>query len=82
MPGMLAGHCDDGPGDAVMITLNGERRKLPSPISLRGLLLRLGLDSEAVAIERNRAIVRRPHWPTTRLQDGDRVEVVHFVGGG
>ena len=79
---MLVGRSEEGEVEAILITLNGERRSLPSPISLGGLLDQLGLDFDAVAIERNREIVRRPHWPTTRLESGDRVEVVHFVGGG
>ena len=79
---VLVGQSESGEAEAVLVTLNGERRRLPSPISLGGLLDRLGLDFDAVAIERNRVIVRRPHWPTTRLEDGDKVEVVHFVGGG
>ena len=68
--------------DAVSIILNGERQTLLSPISVRGLVKQLGLDQDAVAIERNREIVRRLEWPGTQLRDGDAIEIVHFVGGG
>ena len=67
---------------ALSITLNGEPRTLPSLASVRDLILDLGLDEDAVAVERNRVIVRRPHWAETVLRSGDRIEVVRFVGGG
>ena len=79
---MLGGHCQAGMTDAVSITLNGERRALVSPITVRELIEQLGLDQDAVAIERNREIVGRLQWPGTQLRDGDRIELVHFVGGG
>lgn len=69
-------------GEPVQITLNGERRALPAPTSVHGLIEHLGLSADAVAVERNLEIVRRHQWPGTVLRDGDRVEVVHFVGGG
>lgn len=68
--------------ESVSIFLNGECRTLLSPVSVRGLIQQLGLDQDAVAIERNREIVRRLEWPGTHLRDGDRIEIVHFVGGG
>ena len=64
------------------ITLNGEPRMLSSIGSVRDLVLDLGLDEDAVAVERNREIVRRLNWADTELQTGDRIEVVRFVGGG
>ncbi len=67
---------------AVRITLNGEQRSLPGATTIDGLIERLALDRDAVAVERNREIVRRGQWLGTLLVDGDRVEVVHFVGGG
>lgn len=67
---------------AVSITLNGERRSLHSPLTVRGLLRRLGLDEDAVAIERNRRIVARTDWKGVLVSSGDRIEIVHFVGGG
>jgi thiamine biosynthesis protein ThiS len=66
----------------IVITLNGERREVPGPGSLAGLLGHLGLDPRLVVVELNREIVRRPRLDDTTLADGDSVELVHFVGGG
>lgn len=64
------------------IELNGERRVVPGPLTLAGLLEHLGLDPRAVVVERNREIVRRPQLASTPLLEGDLIELVHFVGGG
>ncbi len=49
---------------------------------IEDLLSALGLDSRKVAVERNLAIVPRSAYLTTVLSDGDRIEIVHFIGGG
>jgi thiamine biosynthesis protein ThiS len=67
---------------AISITLNGEPREVPGPLSLAGLLDHLGLDPRAVVVERNRVIVRRPQLDSTAVAEGDVIELVHFVGGG
>jgi thiamine biosynthesis protein ThiS len=64
------------------ITVNGEPRRLPGPATLLDLLASLDLDARTVVVELNRAIVRRPRLGDTPLTPGDRVELVHFVGGG
>jgi len=64
------------------IELNGERRVVPGPLTLAGLLEHVGLDPRAVVVERNREIVRRPQLASTPLLEGDVIELVHFVGGG
>jgi thiamine biosynthesis protein ThiS len=64
------------------IALNGERRVVPGPLTLAGLLEHVGLDPRAVVVERNREIVRRPQLASTPLLEGDVIELVHFVGGG
>jgi thiamine biosynthesis protein ThiS len=64
------------------ITLNGDARAVPGPMSLAGLLEHLGLDPRAVVVEQNRLIVRRPSLADTPVADGDVIELVHFVGGG
>ena len=66
----------------VLITLNGESRQVPAESTVRDLLRGLALDEQAVAIEMNRRILKRPKWPSTLLRSGDRIEIVHFVGGG
>jgi thiamine biosynthesis protein ThiS len=66
----------------VTITLNGEPREVPEPVTLDGLLRHLDLDPRMVVVELNREIVRRPMLAGTPLVEGDTVELVHFVGGG
>ena len=66
----------------VQIVLNGESRQIPSEIDIDRLLEHFSLPKQRVAIELNRSVVRRTDWPTTLVREGDRLEVVHFVGGG
>jgi sulfur carrier protein len=65
--------------------LNGQLREFPqlaSPAHLQDLIAELGLKSDRVAIEHNGNIVPRAEWVSTALAEGDRLEIVHFVGGG
>lgn len=64
------------------ITVNGEPRPIPAGSSVADLLRDLGLPPGPVAVERNREIVRREDHATTPLEDGDRLEIVTFFGGG
>jgi thiamine biosynthesis protein ThiS len=64
------------------IQVNGEPREVEENISLPELIAILGLKAEQVAIEVNQSVARRAQWETTMLQADDRVEIVHFVGGG
>ena len=64
------------------IEVNGEPREVPAGASVAELLGLLGLAAPKVAVERNLEIVPRSAWGTTRLVAGDRLEVVHFIGGG
>ena len=66
----------------MQITVNGDAREVPSGITVRGLVEALGLTDGPVAVERNRDVVPRAEHPSTELQPGDVVEIVHFVGGG
>lgn len=66
----------------VEILVNGETRRIPSPATLLDLLGHLTLDPRTVVVELNREIIRRPRLGETTLADGDRIELVHFVGGG
>ncbi len=66
----------------IRVTVNGEPRTLERETSLLELLQALELDPRMVVVEHNRTIVRRPALAETMLRDGDRVELVHFVGGG
>ncbi len=64
------------------VMINGERRQVPGPATAQSLLEHLGLDPRGVVVELNEEIVRRPQLGDTAIDDGDRIEVVHFVGGG
>ena len=64
------------------VYVNGESRELSTPISLAELINQLDLPAARIAVELNRAVVRRNEWNTTNLGDEDRIEIVHFVGGG
>lgn len=64
------------------ILLNGERRDLPGPRTVRILLEDLGIDARAVAVEVNRTVIRRDRHDQTLVSDGAEVEIVSFVGGG
>ncbi len=64
------------------IVVNGEERQVSGPATLLDLLEQLGLDPRTVVVERNREIVRRPRLGETELEEGDAIELVHFVGGG
>ena len=67
---------------APSFTVNGEIRLLLRPMTVVELLVELGLDGRKVAVERNEAIVPRSVYGTTRLEPGDSLEIVHFIGGG
>lgn len=65
------------------LQINGDDRDFPNaPSTLADLIEALGMKSDRVAVEVNRDIVPRERWPQTALKDGDRLEIVHFVGGG
>lgn len=64
------------------LKINGRDHALDAPLSVAGLLERLGLDARKVAVERNLEIVPRSTHATTMVADGDQIEIVNFVGGG
>ena len=66
----------------IEIVLNGGRANLPAGCSVAELVESLGLSAEAVAVERNERLVRRAEHASTRLAEGDRIELVTLVGGG
>ena len=68
--------------EAVEILLNGQPREIPSGATVASLLQELSLPATRVAVERNREIVRKPEYESTRIEAGDRLEIVTFVGGG
>jgi sulfur carrier protein len=66
----------------ISVSVNGEARELPAPITVAELLARIGLDTRKVAVERNMEIVPRSTYAATALAAGDALEIVHFIGGG
>jgi thiamine biosynthesis protein ThiS len=64
------------------LQINGEDKMVEAPLTLTSLIASMGLKSDRVAVELNRDIVPRTQWPETNLAEGDRLEIVHFVGGG
>jgi sulfur carrier protein len=66
----------------LQIQVNGEQQEISDGLSLSELLTNLNLRPDQIAIELNHEVMRRAVWSATILQPGDRVEIVHFVGGG
>ena len=62
--------------------VNGEEHAVDAVRDLAGLVASLGLDARKVAVERNLEIVPRSAYAATPIADGDRIEIVHFIGGG
>lgn len=62
--------------------VNGEEKTFNGPLSLAQLIEQLAMKGDRVAVELNREIVPRAQWNETALKDDDRLEIVHFVGGG
>jgi thiamine biosynthesis protein ThiS len=66
----------------MMIQLNGDSHDLPDPLTIADLLARLEIDPRRVAVERNFLVVKRDAYAATRIEAGDQIEIVNFVGGG
>jgi len=64
------------------ININGEPREVKDDLSLPELISSLNLRPEQIAIELNQTVIRRVQWQATTLRDNDKLEIVHFVGGG
>lgn len=64
------------------IQINAQPREFAEALSVGALVAQLGMKTDRVAVELNLEIVPRSQWESTILKDGDRLEIVHFVGGG
>jgi thiamine biosynthesis protein ThiS len=64
------------------VVLNGEEREIPDGLTIARLIEHLGVNPERVAVERNLEVVPRAEWARVEIREGDRLEIVHFVGGG
>lgn len=66
----------------MQVTVNGEVRELTAGLTIEGLLQQFKVQSVMVAVEQNRSILKKEDFTTTIVQDGDKIEIIRFVGGG
>ena len=66
----------------ISVVINGKDRTIPASLTLRELLEHLELEPSMVVVERNREIVERDRYSEVEVEEGDTLELVHFVGGG
>ncbi len=66
----------------MLLTINGEKRVFAAPLNISALLQALELEPRKIAVERNLEIVPKSAYGATGLMEGDRIEIVQFVGGG
>ena len=67
----------------ITITINGAQHSdIPNGLSVGGLLTHLNLPVQKIAVERNREIVSKSGYDRVILQEGDQLEIIHFIGGG
>ncbi len=64
------------------LTINGDNRDFNDVTTLSDLVSQLGMKPDRVAVELNHELIRRERWAETKLSNGDKLEIVHFVGGG
>jgi sulfur carrier protein len=66
----------------INIVLNGENKQVEAGMFLSNLLLSLNLSADKIAVEINKNVVRKKDWDSININDADKIEVIHFVGGG
>jgi sulfur carrier protein len=66
----------------MQVRLNGELREIPDDLTIAGLLAHLGVKAQRVAVELNEAVVTKDRYEAQRIDPGDSLEIVAFVGGG
>lgn len=66
----------------MQITINGENREVEQNLTISELLGKLEMPNQRIAVEMNKEIVRKKDWESTILSNADKIEIVHFVGGG
>ena len=64
------------------VIVNGEKREIASEMNLYELLENFSLPRERIAVELNKTVVRKKDWERILIKDADKIEIVHFVGGG
>ena len=68
--------------ERLRVTVNGREEDLPMGLTVAGLLERRGIHTTMVAVEQNGRVLRKSEFPVTAIAPGDKLEIVHFVGGG
>jgi thiamine biosynthesis protein ThiS len=68
--------------NSISVTVNGDPHRIAAGLTIADMLRELGIDPRKVAVERNLAIVAKSTLEDVPVADGDRYEIVHFVGGG
>ena len=66
----------------MQVTINGEKKMFRKELNLTELLENLSLPDERIAVELNKKVVRKKDWENIKIEDADKIEIVHFVGGG
>ncbi len=66
----------------MQITINGEKKTFQNELNLTELLENLSLPDERIAVELNKKVVRKKDWESVKIENADKIEIVHFVGGG
>lgn len=64
------------------VLINGETRTIENELNLRELLEKLELPTTRIAIELNKDVIRKKDWESVKIADADKIEIIHFVGGG
>ncbi|MDQ3323347.1 MAG: sulfur carrier protein ThiS [Acidobacteriota bacterium] len=64
------------------VFINGEAREIAGQTNLTELLEQFSMPRERIAVELNKEVVRKKDWETITISDADRIEIIHFVGGG
>jgi sulfur carrier protein len=66
----------------IEVKINGEAKQIPADIDLAELLRHLQLPADRLAVELNQEVIRRANWEKITIKEADKIEIVHFVGGG
>jgi len=66
----------------MVITINGEKKEIGQEVNLNDLLKFFVLPQERIAVELNKEVVRKKDWENIKINEADKIEIIHFVGGG
>ena len=64
------------------VVINGETKEIAENFNLIELLKHFSLPDERIAVELNKEVVRKKDWENIKINDADKIEIIHFVGGG